>query len=272
MRLLAILVGAKSAPACLDAATLAARALEQASVEALHAIVDPDYMIAASEEIALQQFRAFEEGTARQRAEATRSAFVAWKTGADTQGCDVRWKTLTGHEEEIVCHEAGTADVVALVTAREANLDSGDAVHAAIFCSRKPVLIVPRDWRRGTRAGFDHVAVGLSDSEAARHAIEGAGPWLRAARRVTAIRIGDRDDAMLGLSRLLTEAGIEPDLHVVPKHGPDLGAQIIREAHAVNADLLVSGAYRHSEVIDWLLGGTTRHMLAAADLPLLLAH
>ena len=272
MRLLAILVGAKSAPACLDAAVLAARAFDHPSVEALHVIVDPDHMIAASEEIALQRFRAIEEGTAQQRAQATEAAFTAWRMAAGAQGCDVQWKTLTGREEEIVCREAEAADVVALVIAREANLDSGDALHAAIFRSGKPVLIIPRDWRRKPRAGFDHVAVGLSNSEAARHAIEGAGPWLRAARRVSAIRIGDRDGAALGLSRLLIEAGVEPELRVVPRHGPDLGAQIIREAHAMGADLLVSGAYRHSEIIDWLLGGTTRHMLAAADLPLLLAH
>ena len=272
MRLLAILVGAKSAPACLDAATLAAHALDHASVEALHVIVDPDHMIAASEEIAIQQFRVIEEGTAWQRAKATRSAFAAWKIDAAAGGCVVNWKTLTGHEEEIVCREARAADVVMLVMAREANLDSGDALHAAIFRCGKPVLIIPLDWRRGSRAGFDHVAVGLSNSEAARHAIEGAGPWLRAAKRVTAIRIGDRDDATLGLSRLLIEAGVEPVLHVVPKHGSDLGAQIIAEAHAVGADLLATGAFRHSEIVDWLLGGTTRHMLAAADLPLLLAH
>lgn len=272
MRLLAILVGAKSAPACLDAAALAACALDHASVEALHVIVDPDRLIAASEEIALQQFRAFEEGTARQRAQATERAFATWRAGAGAQGCDVQWKALTGHEEDIVLHEAQAADVVMLAMARESNLDSGDALHAAIFRCGKPVLIVPRDWRRGTRVGFDHVAVGLSDSEAARHAIEGAGPWLRAARRVTAIRIGDRDDGAPGLSRLLIEAGVEPELRIVPRHGSDLGAQIIREAHGVGADLLVSGAYRHAEIIDWLLGGTTRHMLAAADLPLLLAH
>lgn len=272
MRLLAILVGAKSAPACLDGAALAARALGPVSVEALHVIVDPDHMIAASEEIALQRFRAIEEGTAGQRAQATEQAFAAWQASAGAQHCDVQWKALTGREEAVVCSEAAAADVVALVMARESNLDSGDALHAATFRCGKPVLIIPQDWRLGMRSGFDHVAVGLSNSEAARHAIEGAGPWLRAARRVTAIRIGDQGDAAPGLSRLLIEAGIEPELRAVPRRGSDLGAQIIGEAHAVGADLLVSGAYRHSEIIEWLLGGTTRHMLAAADLPLLLAH
>ena len=40
----------------------------------------------------------------------------------------------------------------------------------------------------------------------------------------------------------------------------------------MGADLLVAGAYRHSQIVEWLLGGTTRHLLAAADLPILLAH
>jgi len=151
-------------------------------------------------------------------------------------------------------------------------MDGGDALHAAVFRSGKPVLVVPGNWRGGARKRFAHVAVGLSDSEATRHAIEGAGPWLRAAGRVTAIRIGDEHGAAHCLSHLLSECGNEPDLRIVKREGRDLGAQIVAEAKAAGADLLVTGAYRHSQFIDWLMGGTTRHLLAAADLPLLLAH
>ena len=52
MKLLAILVGAKSAPACLDAAAAAARTLGGSSIEALNIVVDPEHIIAPSEEIA----------------------------------------------------------------------------------------------------------------------------------------------------------------------------------------------------------------------------
>ena len=272
MKLLAILVGARGTPACLDAAALAARSLPYATIEALHVTVDPEHMIAASEEIELQRLRARDEGSAEQRAQAAHTAFTTWSAGAGDDACDVEWKDMTGSEEETVCREAAAADVIVLVLAREANLDAADALHAALFRSCKPVLVVPPDWRGGVRPAFTHIAVGLSDSEAARHAIEGAGPWLRAARRVTAIRIGERDDAALGLARLLSEAGAQPELHVVPRRGSDLGAQIVAEAKAVGADMLVTGAYRHSQIVEWLLGGTTRHMLAVADLPLLLAH
>jgi nucleotide-binding universal stress UspA family protein len=70
----------------------------------------------------------------------------------------------------------------------------------------------------------------------------------------------------------IQQAGIEPEVHVVPRSAKDLGAQIVAEAKSLGADLIVAGAYRHSEMIEWFMGGTTRHMLAAADLPLLLAH
>jgi hypothetical protein len=78
MRLLAILVGAERAPACLDAATSAARAMPDASVEALHVVVDPEKIIRASEEIEIQRTREAREGTANDRAKAIHAAFVAW--------------------------------------------------------------------------------------------------------------------------------------------------------------------------------------------------
>jgi len=46
----------------------------------------------------------------------------------------------------------------------------------------------------------------------------------------------------------------------------------VEEAKAIGAHMLVAGAYRHGQLLEWLMGGTTRHMLAAAELPLFLAH
>ena len=273
MRLLAILTGARSTASCLDAATIAARSLGNgASIEALHVMVDPEQMIAASEEINLQRLRERDEGTAQERASAIHSAFLAWTVEAPLEASSIRWTMLTGPEEELVDRKARAADVIVLVLAREANMDSADAFHAAVFRSGKPVLVVPAGWRGGSRDAFATIAVGLSDSEATRHAIEGAGPWLRAAGRVVAIRIGRPDESALAATRLLAETGAEPELHAVPPGNPSLGQQIVEEARSVGADLLVVGAYRHSQVIEWLLGGTTRHLLAAADLPVLLAH
>jgi nucleotide-binding universal stress UspA family protein len=272
MKLLAILVGAKSAPACLDAAAAAARTLGDSSIEALNIVVDPEHIVAPSEEIEFQRLREMREGKAHERAAATHAAFTLWSTQADGPMPSVEWKSIVGTEEDIVCKEASRADVVVLVLAREHNLDSGDALHAAVYRSRKPVLLVPFDWRSGGRKRFEHIVVALSDSEAARHAIGGASVMLRGASRVSALRIGRNDDLAMELVAQIQQAGIEPEVHVVPRSGKDLGAQIVTEAKSLGADLVVAGAYRHSEMIEWFMGGTTRHILAAADLPLLLAH
>ncbi|WP_299104131.1 universal stress protein [uncultured Bradyrhizobium sp.] len=271
MKLLAVIVGAESAAACLDAATLAARALGDASVEALNVVVDPEHIIAASEEIDFQRLREHDEGTAQQRADAAQAAFVAWNAGASDDTTKVDWRSIVGTEEEVVAQQAVHADAL-IIIGRERTMDSGDALHAALFATGKPVLIVPAQWRTGPRTGFAHMVVCLSDSDAARHAITGAEPWLRAAERVTALRIGEQSDPAVSLEAMLEEIGIHPELHVVPRTHDNLGAQLVAEARALGADLLVTGAYRHNEMVEWLLGGTTRHLLAAADLPLLMAH
>ena len=271
MKLLAVIVGAESAAACLDAATLAARSLGNASVEALNVVVDPEHIIAASEEIEFQRLSEHDEGTASQRADAAHAAFVAWSAGAGDDTPKVAWRSIVGTEEATVTQEAASADAL-IIIARERTMDSGDALHAALFATGKPVLIVPADWRTGTRSGFAHMVVCLSDSDAARHAITGAAPWLRAAERVTALRIGEESDPAVNLEAMLEDIDIHPDLHVVARTDDNLGAQIMAEAKALGADLVVTGAYRHNQMVEWLLGGTTRHLLAAADLPLLMAH
>ncbi|WP_245824508.1 universal stress protein [Sphingomonas azotifigens] len=271
MKLLAIIVGADSAPACLDAAAIAATSLGGASVEALNVVVDPEHIVAPSEEIAFQQLRERDEGTAQERADAAHAAFVSWHAEAGEPTPRMEWWSIVGTEEAVVTQEAAKADAL-IVIARERTMDTADALHAAIFSTDKPALIVPPGWRANGRTRFAHMAVGLSDSDNARHAIEHAAPWLRVAERVTAIHVGKAGDPALQLEALLDSICIRHERRIVPRVGDNLGAQLVAEAKAVEADLLVTGAYRHNQLIEWLLGGTTRHILAAADMPLLMAH
>jgi hypothetical protein len=51
-----------------------------------------------------------------------------------------------------------------------------------------------------------------------------------------------------------------------------LFSQALTKAHELGADMLVMGAYAHSPLREALLGGVTRHMLAHADLTVLMRH
>ena len=43
-------------------------------------------------------------------------------------------------------------------------------------------------------------------------------------------------------------------------------------AAAEEADWMVMGAYGHSRLLEFLLGGVTRHILGSATLPILMSH
>jgi nucleotide-binding universal stress UspA family protein len=269
MKIIAIITEAATAHACLDAALMAARINGQAKVEALHVVVDPERLVSSSEEVQIQRLREVKEGTAHDKSLAAQAAFAAWNTGKTENMQRIEWKQLTGAEEETIVQQSSDADLLVLTQGRD--LDSGDAQHAAIRESGKPLLLVPADWTPRSTS-FAHIAVALSDTPVTDQVIEGAMPWLRAADKVTGVRIGTEQDPVLIVVDRLREAGIAIEVQVFPPAGDDLGAQIVREAKATGADLLVAGAYRHNQLIEWLMGGTTRHMLAATELPLFLAH
>ena len=51
-----------------------------------------------------------------------------------------------------------------------------------------------------------------------------------------------------------------------------IAERLLNQAEATNSDMIVMGGYSHARLFETLLGGTTRHMLAHANLALLLAH
>ncbi|HWJ70608.1 MAG TPA: universal stress protein [Sphingobium sp.] len=271
VKLLAVIAQAETTPACLDAAEAAGHALRDAAIEALHVVVDPGYLITASEEVAFQRLRSRHEGTPGERAAATRAAYDAWMVAHPEADIPLRWKERFGAEEETIQREARIFDV--LVLAWPTNLDGGDALHAAMHRIQHPFFLVPSQWRLKPGARFaGHIVIAWNGTEACRKALQGALPWLRVAREITLLLIAESRDLAGPAEDLLNLEQIACRVQHVPRGSTPLGDQIIAEAHKWNADLLVMGAYRHPQFIEWLLGGTTRHVLAHFDLPLLLAH
>ncbi|MEG8026299.1 universal stress protein [Sphingomonas aurantiaca] len=271
MKLLAVIVGADSAAACLDAAVLAARSLGESSIEALNVVVDPEQIAVASEEIDFQRLRARDEGTAQERADAARAAFVAWTAATSDDTPEVAWRSIVGTEEATVKQEAANVDAL-IVIAREQTMDGGDALHAAIFRPTSP--------SSSSRLG----------GEPAREPASSTWPSGSATvtRRATPLRRQPRGFVSPSVSR--QSASVKKPIRrwawkpcstksvfVTNCMWCRAPARIwvlsfVAEAKAIGAELLVTGAYRHNQIIEWFVGGTTRHILAAADIPLLMAH
>lgn len=271
MRLLAIVAEPQTAQACLNAAVAAAARVDaRVAVEALHVIVDPRQLRQAPEEVAIQGLRERTEGTAQDRADATRAIFAAWAAALPAGAPKVGWKELIGAEEENVAHEASQFDL--LVMARPHNMDGRDALHTAFFSASRPLLLVPSDWTDASGTFPQAIAIAWNDTAEACRAVDGAMPWLRSARTVTILQIAEPLKAADALLERLNDEGVSAQVRMAARSARPLGDQIVEAAHEVGADLLVMGAFRRSEFVEWVLGGTTRHALTHADLPLLLAH
>ena len=66
--------------------------------------------------------------------------------------------------------------------------------------------------------------------------------------------------------------GVTAEIRSMKESGAQIGAALLAESAVVGADMLVMGAYTHSRMRQLILGGVTRHILAEATLPVLMAH
>ncbi len=273
LRILALLQEAHGARACPDAALAAASVEPDARVGAFHVKVDPAHPLRAPEEIAIQRLRERDEGTAETRERAVREVFTSWvETLTPQEQGRVTWREVVGAEDEFVAKEAKGADL--LVLAKPRDMDAGDAFHAALFESYRPLLI-PADWRPEGRRGLaERIAIAWRPTDQARLAVPQATPWLKAAKSVVVLQVSDHgaapDTAEIGA--MLGGLGLRFETLTRPADQRDPGETLLAMVEESGADALVMGAYRHNEWIEWAMGGTTRFVLAHARVPFLLAH
>jgi len=147
------------------------------------------------------------------------------------------------------------------------------AVESGLFDSGRPVLIAGPDT-------FPRVATNVllhwnGSTEQAR-ATAFAMPLLRHAERITVLRVeggqGVPGPSAVEATRHLQGNGLNATLMTVPLDGRSTGEAVLAAAAAIGCDLLVKGAYTQSRLRQMIFGGATRHILANATLPVLMAN
>ena len=147
---------------------------------------------------------------------------------------------------------------------------------AIIFESGKPTLILPespppRPFELGT------VAVAWDFSRAAARAVSDALPILEQAKKVHVVtvvkeKVLDTKRSAEELAKNLARHGIDVALDKVDAKGRPIGSVLESYALSHQADLLVMGAYGHSRLREFVLGGATRSLLSRPPLPILFSH
>ncbi len=147
------------------------------------------------------------------------------------------------------------------------------AIEAGLFDSGRPVLIASPAPPRQIATNV-LVAWNCSTEQARTTAF--AMPLLRQAERVTVLHV-EGGSAVPGPSaaqmiRGLQRNGIPAAAMTVGLEGRNTGEAILAAAQTLGCDLLIKGAYTQSRLRQMIFGGATRHILANASLPVLMAN
>jgi nucleotide-binding universal stress UspA family protein len=145
-------------------------------------------------------------------------------------------------------------------------------LEAALFHSGPPVLVVPPSAPQ-TLARNVLVAWNGSTEQARTNIL--AVPLLRLADKVTVLTVeGGTTPGPSGeeAARHLRRNGIKATALTVKPIARTSGQIILEYATTLGCDLLVKSAYTQSRLRQMIFGGATRHILANATLPVLMAH
>ncbi len=145
-------------------------------------------------------------------------------------------------------------------------------LEAALFESGRPVLIAPPT--PPTELGRNVLVAWNGSTEQARTNAF-AMPLLRSADEVTVLTVeGGMTPGPTGeeVALHLVRNGVPATAVTVAPAGRTTGEAILDQARLRGCDLLVKGAYAQSRLRQMIFGGATRHILAHATLPVLMAH
>ena len=192
---------------------------------------------------------------------------------ASAEGVPTIWRTAFDDPDDLLVRHACGAD---LIVAGRGGGDVDDRTFAEtedlVLESGLPVLVVPA--AQGA-VDPDRVLVAWKNTREARRALGDALPLLKLAQTVHLVGVRDAGDSGLALTELedvtarLARHGVEATSERVPVSAAGAGEILLELAQARDFDLIVAGAYGHSRLRQWMLGGATGHLLRHAGKPVL---
>jgi nucleotide-binding universal stress UspA family protein len=190
---------------------------------------------------------------------------------------DLDWRALKGYADLAQCisRQARTADLVVTAVAQGDMFDATRALStgALVMQVGRPVLLVPLEH---APTKLDRVLIGWKDSRETRRAIADALPLMRHAE-VTIVEVvgeGHMDAARHHLDDVvawLMQHGVAARAFPVASSGDD-AADLRRVADNEHCDVIVAGAYGHSRMREWILGGVTKDLLMSPRRCSLVSH
>jgi nucleotide-binding universal stress UspA family protein len=179
----------------------------------------------------------------------------------------VEWRCAEDFPSRYIVQQARASDIIVVGEAGRGTIaDPFVQVSPSdlVMQAGRPLLVVPDacNW-----LDLRSVLIAWKDTTEARRAVADALPLLRKATDVTVVEIVEEQaNRPAALSRVkdvaawLSRHGVNAS-EQVPEECGEAGALLERIASEVGAGVIVAGAYGHSRLREWILGGVTRRLV-----------
>ena len=206
---------------------------------------------------------------------AAESDFKEWAKAHGVR--QAAWHVAEGFVPEALAHIGNWHDLLVLERSDEVPCESAGDLGGLVVHAGLPCLVVPPGARDPST--FDCIALAWNGAQEALRAIHSARPLLARAKRVVLLAGRRRDPSSeigwrppFDILSYLRRHGIKPELREISADDSDAGAALLASAAALDADLLVMGAYGRNRFSEWIFGGATRHVLGHAGIPVFMRH
>lgn len=192
------------------------------------------------------------------------------------------WRCITDatiSTPDVVTKLARTVDllIVGQKNPDEENLSVREVTERILMTANRPVVVVPRGQEFQTVGS--KVIVAWDGGSSATRAVFDSLPVLKNAESVTLYRInptsGDSHKSAGSPTEMINTIGrhkIKAEFVESDAISAQLGDELLAYTTEQGADLLVMGAYGHSQIRELIFGGVTRFALDNLSIPVLMSH
>ena len=188
------------------------------------------------------------------------------------------WRECNGPVEYRLLERSALNDVIVLGASDVVDDDIGPSRLAGelLARARTPVLVVPKDLKRLDCSGPALIA--WNGSTEASMALRAALPLLQRSSSVILGSIAENrkrkryDLPPTEGAEYLSRHGVECEMVEIPQGEGSISDTLFTLAASRDCAYMVMGAYGHSRLAEFLLGGVTREALTAPRLPILMTH
>ena len=173
----------------------------------------------------------------------------------------VEWRSAIANPSRFLIEAARAADLIVTGAPEGGSSYRSVDLGSLLVNAGRPVLLAGRGAERILAA---KIVVAWKDKREARRAGADALPLLSQAQEVVVATVDPEADSMTKGSladvvAFLAHHGVKARTEVIAENGE--GGKLTDLARSMSADIIVSGAYGHSRLKEWVFGGVTRSLL-----------